>query len=115
VHAFAADRAAVLILDPDDVLRFKEWVGLSDEYRAKVEGHTPWRRGAGDAQPIAVPDVMQDASLSAYREAFAEEAIRAVAFIPLVRTGGLIGKFMLYYNEPLPLSRQTPRKSGKLS
>ena len=100
VHALAADRAAVLIFDPDDVLRFKEWAGLSDEYRAKVEGHTPWRRGAGDAQPIAVPDVMQDASLSAYREAFAEEAIRAVAFIPLVGTGGLIGKFMLYYNEP---------------
>jgi two-component system cell cycle sensor histidine kinase/response regulator CckA len=100
VHALAADRAAVLMFDPDDVLRFKEWVGLSDEYRAKVEGHTPWRRGAGDAQPIAVSDVMQDASLSAYREAFAEETIRAFAFIPLVGTGGLIGKFMLYYNEP---------------
>ena len=51
-------------------------------------------------EPIAVSDVMQYASLSAYRQAFAEEAIRAVAFIPLVATGGLIGKFMLYYNEP---------------
>src|SRR5438477_9563565 len=54
VHALAADGAAVLIFDPDNVLRFKGWLGLSDEYRAKVEGHTPWRRGARDAEPIAV-------------------------------------------------------------
>ena len=50
VQALAADRAAVLIFDPDDVLRFKEWVGLSDEYRGKVEGHTSWRRGAWGSQ-----------------------------------------------------------------
>ena len=31
-QVLAADRAAVLIFDPDDVLRFKEWVGVSDEY-----------------------------------------------------------------------------------
>jgi len=100
VQALAADRAAVLIFDQDDVFRFKECVGLSDEYRGKVEGHAPWRRGAGDPQPIAVSDVTQDASLSEYREAFAEEAIRAVAFIPLMGAGRLIGKFMLCYNEP---------------
>jgi PAS domain S-box-containing protein len=100
VHALAADRAAVLIFDPDNVFRFQEWLGLSDKYRAKVEGQTPWRRGLGDPQPIAVSDVTQDASLSEYREAFAEEAIRAVAFIPLMGAGRLIGKFMLCYNEP---------------
>ena len=45
-RAVDADRASVLIFDPDDVMRFKAWSGLSDEYRAAVTGHTPWRRGA---------------------------------------------------------------------
>ena len=84
VRAVGADRASVLIFDPDDVMRFKAWTGLSDEYRVAVEGHTPWRRGVRDAEPIAVADVMQDPSLSAYRQVFAKEGIRAVAFIPLL-------------------------------
>jgi GAF domain-containing protein len=100
VQVLAADRAAVLIFDPDDILRFKEWVGLSEEYRAAVEGHTPWNRGSVEAQPIAVSDAMQDANVSTYRRAHAKEGIRAVAFIPLMGKGGLIGKFVLYYNEP---------------
>jgi len=77
-------------------LRFNEWVGLSEEYRAAVEGHTPWKRGSVEAQPITVSDAMQDASISTYRRAHAKEAIRAVAFIPLMGNGGLIGKFVLY-------------------
>src|SRR6266404_6749617 len=100
VRVMAADRASVLIFDPDEVIRFKAWIGLSDEYRAAVEGHSPWRRGARDAQPIAVTDVTQEQSLSAYESVFAKEGIRAVAFIPLLGNGGLIGKFMLYYNAP---------------
>jgi GAF domain-containing protein len=39
-QVLAVDRVAVLLFDPDDVLRFKEWVGLSDEYRAAVQGDT---------------------------------------------------------------------------
>ncbi len=100
VHALAADRAAVLIFDVDDVLRFKEWVGLSEEYRAAVEGHTPWKRGEPDVHPVALADAMQDACLSAYRQVHAQEGIRAIAFIPLLGNGGLIGKFVLYYNTP---------------
>jgi GAF domain-containing protein len=65
-----------------------------------VEGHTPWNRGSVEAQPIAVSDAMQDANVSTYRRAHAKEGIRAVAFIPLMGKGGLIGKFVLYYNEP---------------
>ena len=35
-RAVGADRASVLIFDADDVIRFKAWSGLSDEYRAAV-------------------------------------------------------------------------------
>ena len=98
-RALDADRASVLIFDPDGVMRFKAWSGLSDEYRAAVTGHTPWRRGAADAQPIVVPDVFEDSSLSSLAPVFAKEGVRAVAFIPLLGNGGVIGKLMLYYNQ----------------
>jgi PAS domain S-box-containing protein len=100
VHSLSVDRAAVMIFDPDDVLRFRESVGLSEDYRAAVEGHTPWRRGAVDAQPIVISDVLQEASLSADLPVFAREGIRAIAFMPLMANGRLIGKFVLYYNAP---------------
>src|SRR3954462_6760241 len=35
-------RASILLFDPDGVMRFKAWRGLSQEYRRAVEGHTPW-------------------------------------------------------------------------
>ncbi len=38
--AVGADRAAILLVDEDGVLRFKAWQGLSDTYRAAVEGHS---------------------------------------------------------------------------
>jgi PAS domain S-box-containing protein len=100
IRALGADRASVLIFDAGGVMRFKSWVGLSDEYRAAVEGRTLWQAGAADAQPIAVSDVLQEGSHSAYREALVKEGIGAVAIVPLLAKGGLIGKFVLYYNAP---------------
>src|SRR5260370_10244322 len=99
-RAVDADRASVLIFDTDDVMRFKAWSGLSDEYRAAVTGHSPWRRGTPDAQPIAVPDIFEDSSLSSLAPVFAKEAIRAVAFIPLLGNGGWIRNLQLYPNQP---------------
>jgi len=99
-RAVGADRASVLIFDADDVIRFKAWSGLSDEYRTAVTGHTPWKRGEHDAQPFAIPDVREDSSLADLTEILSKEGIRALAFIPLLGSGGVIGKFMLYYNQP---------------
>jgi PAS domain S-box-containing protein len=115
VHSLSADRAAVRIFDPDGVLRFKESAGLSEEYRAAAEARTPWRRGATDVQPIAVSDVLQEASLSANRQAFAREGIRAIVFIPLMANGGLIGKFGLYYNAPHEFQTQEIRVSQAIA
>src|SRR5689334_20447156 len=41
--ALEVERASILLFDSDGVLRFRAWRGLSDAYRAAVEGHTPWR------------------------------------------------------------------------
>ena len=99
-RALRVPRASVLLFDDDGVMRFKAWRGLSDAYRAAVEGHTPWAPDVIDPQPIVVPDVERDPSLETFRPVFAAERIRALAFLPLVAEGRLLGKFMLYYEAP---------------
>ena len=94
------DRASILLFDPDGVMRFKAYRGLSDDYRRAVEGHTPWKPDSPDPQPIWVSDVATDSSLAAYLPVFAAERIAALAFIPLVSLDRVIGKFMLYYAAP---------------
>ena len=50
------ERAAILLFDPDGVMRFKVYRGLSDAYRRAVEGHTPWQPDTPDPEPIVVTD-----------------------------------------------------------
>ncbi len=97
-------RAAILLFDADGVMRFKAWRHLSAAYRDVVEGHSPWTPDSPDPQTIVVPDVTTDPSLDGYRAAFAAEGIGALAFIPLVSMGRVIGKFMLYHDAPRALA-----------
>ena len=96
-------RAAVLLFDPDGVMRFKASRGISEGYQRAVEGHTPWKRGETGAQSIIVPDVAADPGLIPYLKTIRAEKIGAMAFIPLVLAGGVIGKFMLYFDRPQTL------------
>jgi PAS domain S-box-containing protein len=91
------DRASILLFDPDGVMRFKAWRGLSDEYRRAVEGHTPWTPETPNPAPIVVSDIRNEASLEALAPAIAREGIGAMVFVPLVNRDRVIGKFMLYY------------------
>ena len=93
-------RASILLFDPDGVMRFKAYRGLSSDYRAAVQGHSPWTPDSVDAAPLLVPDVSSEPSLQSYLPVFAQERIGALAFIPLVSLGRVIGKFMLYYETP---------------
>ena len=100
LDGLGVDRASVLLFDPDGVMRFKAHRRLSDAYRAAVEGHTPWRPDTADAEPIIVPDVTADTSLAQYTPIIRAEGIAAMAFIPMVSLGRVIGKFMLYADVP---------------
>jgi PAS domain S-box-containing protein len=91
-------RASILLFDSDRVMRFKAWRGLSDAYRAAVEGHTPWTPETTDAAPITVPDVTADPGLAPYLPIVHAERIAAMTFVPLM-TDHVVGKFMLYYGE----------------
>jgi PAS domain S-box-containing protein len=93
-------RGAVLLYDPDGVMRFKSWRGLPDSYRELAEGHSPWPQDASDPQPVLIPDVRDDPSLAALKDHIIGEGIYALGFIPLVYERRLLGKLMIYYNEP---------------
>jgi PAS domain S-box-containing protein len=95
-----ADRASVLLLDGQGVMRFQAWHGLSAAYRQAVEGHPPpWSLHEEQPQPVPIPSVAQ-ADLDPVQEKILQEGIAALAFIPLVESGRLLGKLMLYYNQP---------------
>lgn len=97
-------KSSILRFDPDDVMRFKSWLNLSPEYRLAVEGHSPWTPSTRDPEPVLVADVREDAALAGLRPAIEAEGIRALAFVPLVIGGTLLGKFMLYYDRPHPFT-----------
>lgn len=104
--AMGYTRASILLFDDDGVMRFKAWRGLSAEYRRAVEGHTPWTPESPDPAPIIVEDVTTDPSLAPYLPTIQAEGIAAMAFIPLIYAGTVIGKFMLYRNAPGSLADQ---------
>ncbi|HKQ09463.1 MAG TPA: PAS domain S-box protein [Blastocatellia bacterium] len=99
-RALKINKASILLFDPDGVMRFKGWRGLSDEYRQAVEGHSPWTREARNPQPIFVANVEEDSSLDELRETLLREGIRALAFIPLLYQSRLLGKLMVYHDAP---------------
>lgn len=99
-EAMGFTRASILLFDDDGVMRFKASRGLSAEYRRAVEGHTPWTPDSPDPIPILVEDVTADPSLAPYLPTIQAEGIAAMAFIPLVYAGSVIGKFMLYRDTP---------------
>lgn len=103
-RALGANRCSILAYDESGVMRFQAWRGLSDHYRAAVEGHSPWERSVQNPEPLVVPDVLADAELSQYAGLFQTEKIGALGFIPLVSEGRLVGKFMVYYPRPRALS-----------
>jgi two-component system, sensor histidine kinase and response regulator len=70
-----------------------------------VEGHSPWRADDPAPAPVLVTDAQSEPALEEYRPLFQREGIGALAFVPLVSGGRLLGKFMLYYDAPHAFSR----------
>lgn len=99
-EATGVARCSALLLDASATMHFIAWRGISDEYRAAVDGHSPWAADTYDATPIFIRDVDADPAMAPFLESFHREGIRAIAFVPLNVRGRLLGKFMMYWNEP---------------
>jgi PAS domain S-box-containing protein len=115
IMACGADRASALVFDDAGVMRFCAWRNLSDAYRAAVEGHSPWTRDAIDPVPITVEDVLADPGLGSVRGVIVREGIRALAFVPLVDQGRLLGKFMVYHDAPHRFSEDELRLAATIA
>jgi len=104
IASLNAQRGAILLFDPDGVMRFKAWRGLSETYRRAVEGHSPWTLEERNPRPIHVSDVAEAALDALLADVIRREGIRALSFIPLTSSGRLIGKFMVYFDLPHVMS-----------
>ena len=99
------DRAAMLQFDAAGVMRFVAWRGLSDRYRAAVEGHSPWKGDDRDPQPVIIADLDRAEDLGdSLKSVVRAEGIQALAFLPVIAEGRLIGKIMIYYAAPRAFS-----------
>jgi PAS domain S-box-containing protein len=104
--ALQCDRASILLFDDAGLMRFVGWRGLSDFYRRAVEGHSPWSTRSIEPDPILVPNVPESALPDDLKGVIAAERIEALAFIPLVSDGRLVGKFMAYFDTPHLFARE---------
>jgi PAS domain S-box-containing protein len=101
VQAMHCQRASILLFDEAGTMRFTAWRGLSEEYRAAVEGHSPWTADVIEPEPICIDDLARCDSLGGDLKATIErEGIAALAFVPLMAETKLIGKFMVYFDAP---------------
>ena len=99
-HSLGCERAAVLVFDKKETMRFAAVRGLSATYMKAVEGHSPWTADARDAEPISIDDVCSSDLSPHLKQAVLGEGIGALTFIPLHGAHRLLGKFMVYYDRP---------------
>ena len=97
-RALGCQRASILLFDDSGIMKFAAWRGLSDGYRQAVEEHSPWTRDTTEPQPICIEDIESADIPEALKAIVRAEGIGALAFIPLVAKGQLVGKFMTYYD-----------------
>ncbi|TVP44799.1 MAG: sensor histidine kinase [Gemmatimonadales bacterium] len=102
--ALGAERSSILSTDPDGAMRFRAWRNLSEDYRAAVEGLSPWLPDVPDPGPVVLEDVGSDPKLAALMPDFGAESIGTVAFFPLVTERHLIGTCVVYFREPRELA-----------
>jgi len=100
LHAVRCERASILLFDAAGVMRFVRWSGVSERYRQAVEGHSPWTPDTVNPAPVWIDDIAAADLDGSLKQTVAAEGIRALAFIPLMAQGRLIGKFMVYYDRP---------------
>src|SRR3954466_80453 len=100
IRALGCSRASILLFEPTGKMSFVAWRGLSQDYREAVAGHSPWRPGDRNAEPVCLDECDTADLPQNLKSVLRREHIEALAFIPLTLDGAVIGKFMTYYATP---------------
>jgi PAS domain S-box-containing protein len=98
IDSMHCSRASILRCDTDGVMRFVAWRGLSEGYRRATTGHSPWTLNDANPEPVCMPDIDRAELDQPLKSIVKQEGIGALAFIPLMAEGRLVGKFMVYYD-----------------
>jgi PAS domain S-box-containing protein len=106
MDAMHCSRASILRCDTDGVMRFAAWRGLSEGYRRATTGHSPWTLQDDNPEPLCMSDIDRAELDQPLRAIVKAEGIGALAFIPLMAEGQLVGKFMVYYDTPREFDRE---------
>jgi PAS domain S-box-containing protein len=106
MDAMHCSRASILRCDGDGVMRFVAWRGLSEEYRHATMGRSPWTFGDTNPEPVCMTDIDSAELDQRIRMVAKQEGIGALAFVPLMAEGRLVGKFMVYYDAPRQFDRE---------
>jgi PAS domain S-box-containing protein len=104
-RALRCERASILLFDASASMKFVASRGLSETYQRAVEGHSPWQADARDPTPICIEDIDRAELAQDLKTVVRAEGIAALAFIPIVASGRLLGKFMTYYDLPHVFTR----------
>jgi PAS domain S-box-containing protein len=99
------ERASILLFDTAGVMQFVAWRGLSERYRTRLSGHTPWKPGDQDPPPIFVEDIAETDEPDWIKQEIKAEGIVSLGFVPITVEGRVIGKFMTYYGQRRSFNR----------
>jgi PAS domain S-box-containing protein len=102
--ALGCDRASVLVREENGVLQIAAWRGLSEAYRRAAEDFLVWSGDQNDPRPVYINDVATGDLSDSLKAVLREEGIGALASIPLLSNGKLLGELVAYFNGPHRLS-----------
>jgi PAS domain S-box-containing protein len=105
-RALHIDRAAILLVDLDNVMRFKSWRGVSEAFCKAVEGYSPWPPTERMPQPKIVLDIEQEMSLKSIQGVLVQQGIRTLGFFPLQYQGKLMGECVICCDAPRQCSSE---------
>ena len=100
LHLLGADRVAVLLNDSEHAMRFMAWRGLSEEFRQRENGHSPWSEKDGEPRPIFVESVENSELNVATLKSMRQEGVCSFACLPLLQHGSLLGKLTVCFDQP---------------
>lgn len=99
-HGLAAERQAVVLIDPDGVMRCGALRSLPERCRRAVEGVSPWSPATSTPQPVLINDTARESSQGPLTAVVAGVGIRSFAYLPLMEGGRLLGALALFYDTP---------------
>ncbi len=108
-EALRADSAAVTILEPNGLPRFRAWEGFSDDVRQWIEQRGTLDFGLGADESFSTTDVANSALPASLRELFAHEGLVAIAVFPIQHDGQFLGRLTLGWREAHTLNAEDER------